>query len=114
MLANQIFSVALGIKDPWYVEDITLDDNTKRLDIHVSFRRGSVFPSDRYAFPGEYKVYDTQVKTWRHLNFFEYECYLHCKTPRIDLGNGKTEVVRPPWAGLSNGFTLLFEAFVNA
>ena len=112
MLANQIFTVALGIKDPWYIEDIKLDDNTKRLDIHVSFRRGSAFTSNKDAYPGAYKVYDSQVKTWRHLNFFEYECYLHCKTPRIDLDNGKTEVIKPPWAGLSNGFTLLFEAFI--
>jgi len=112
MLSNQIFTVALGIKDPWFIQDITLDNETKRLDVHISFRRGAVFESVNKDFPGKHKVYDSKQKTWRHLNFFEYECYLHCRTPRIDLGEGKTELVKPPWAGLVDGFTLLFEAFV--
>jgi transposase len=112
MLSNQIFTVALGINDPWFIQDITLDNETKRLDIHVSFRRGAMFESVNKGFPGNHNVYDSKQKTWRHLNFFEYECYLHCRAPRIDLGDGKTELVKPPWAGLVDGFTLLFEAFV--
>jgi len=51
-------------------------------------------------------------KTWRHLNFFEHECYLHCRTPRIQLPNQKVRLVSPPWAGLNSGFTLLFEALI--
>lgn len=112
MFTNQIFTAALGIKDPWFIQDINLDEKNKRLDINISFRRGATFTSNRDDYNGLYKVYDSEKKTWRHLNFFEYECYLHCKTPRIDLGDGGTETIKPPWAGISNGFTLLFEAFV--
>ncbi len=77
MLSNQIFTVALGIKDPWFIKDITLDNEKKRLDVHISFRRGAVFESVNKDCPGKYKVFDSKLKTWRHLNFFEYECYLH-------------------------------------
>ena len=42
-----------------------------------------------------------------------YECYYCCKTLRIDLGDGKTEVARAPWAGMTNGFTLLFGALID-
>ena len=42
-----------------------------------------------------------------------YECYYCCKTLRIDLGDGKTEVARAPWAGMTNGFTLLFRALID-
>ncbi len=112
MLTYQIFAVALGIKHPWVINDIQLDDDNKRLDIYISFRRGSTFESANINYPHEYKVYDSKSKIWRHLNFFEYECYLHCRTPRIDLGDGKTELVKPPWSGLVDGFTLLFEAFI--
>lgn len=112
MLTSQIFSAALNIIDPWFIETVSLDEESKRLDIHISFRRGATFPSNRAGYFGEFKVYDSSKKNWRHLNFFEYECYLNCKTPRIDLGDGKTEIVNPPWAGLSNDFTLLFEAFI--
>jgi transposase len=56
--------------------------------------------------------YGSTQKTWRHLNFFDYQCFLHCKTPRIELGDGGTETVNTPRSGLTNGFTLLFEAFI--
>ena len=42
-----------------------------------------------------------------------YECYYCCKTLRIDLGDGKTEVARAPWARMTNGFTLLFRALIE-
>ena len=51
-----------------------------------------------------------------HLGDFmldNYECYYCCKTLRIDLGDGKTEVARAPWAGRTNGFTLLFGALID-
>jgi transposase len=46
------------------------------------------------------------------MNFFQYQCYLHAKVPRVDLGNGKYRLVKTRWEGLSNGFTLLFEAML--
>jgi transposase len=52
------------------------------------------------------------MKVWRHLNIAEYACYLHCRIPQISLGGGKTQVIIPPFAGKSNGFTLKFEAFL--
>jgi transposase len=32
--------------------------------------------------------------------------------PRVKLPNGKTKLISTPWEGLSNGFTLLFEALL--
>ena len=57
-------------------------------------------------------VYDTIEKTWRHLNFFEHECYLNCRVPRVKPEDGKIRQIDVPWAGKSNGFTLLFEALL--
>lgn len=108
----QLFEAALSIKDPWFIKNIQFDSDKKRLDIYIDFKRGSTFKSKNSEYPGEYKVYDTSYKEWRHLNFFEHECYLHCRTPRIDLGDNKTELISPPWAGMNSGFTLLFEAFI--
>ena len=41
-------------------------------------------------------------------DFFEHECHLHARVPRVKLPNGKTKLIKTPWEGLSNGFTLLF------
>jgi len=112
MFETKIFEAALAIQSPWFIKDVQFDVAKKRLDIFIDFKRGSTFPSKKADFPEEYKVKDTFDKTWRHLNFFEHECYLHCRTPRIDLGGNKTELISPPWAGLNSGFTLLFEALI--
>ncbi len=58
------------------------------------------------------KAYDTVNKSWRHLNFFEHECYIHARVPRVKLPNGKVKLIKTPWGGISNGFTLLFEALL--
>jgi len=112
MFETKIFESALAIQSPWFIKDVQFDVAQKRLDIFIDFKRGSTFPSKKAEVPEEYKVKDTFDKTWRHLNFFEHECYLHCRTPRIDLGGNKTELISPPWAGLNSGFTLLFEALI--
>jgi len=112
MFETKIFEAALAVQPPWYVRDIQFSASSKKLDIYIDFKRGSSFPSTKADYPDQYKVKDTLDKTWRHLNFFEHECYLHCRTPRIDLGGNKTELISPPWAGVNSGFTLLFEALV--
>jgi len=114
MLTKSLFEQALGIEKPWYIQDIKFDVAKKQLDIDLDFYKGSVF---EYIDPatgevGSYKAYDTELKTWRHLNFFEHHCYLHCRTPRVQLESGAVRTISPPWAGLNSGFTLLFEAFI--
>jgi len=83
------------------------------LDIYLDFSRGSVFTykEDENETTG-LKAYDTKEKQWRHLNFFEHECYLHARVPRVKLPDGKVKLITTPWEGLSNGFTLLFEALL--
>ena len=112
MDSAQLFEAALSVKEPWFIKDIQFDSGKKRLDIYIDFKRGSTFNSTNPEYPGKYKAHDTVNKTWRHLNFFQHECYLHCRTPRIKPDGHKIELVSPPWAGLNTGFTLLFEALI--
>lgn len=109
----QLFESALGLHAPWFIESIAFDEAARRLDIRIDFHRGSSFPyrNEQEEIDGVFKAYDTLEKTWRHLNFFEHECYLHARVPRVDTPVGK-RLVTPPWAGISKGFTLLFEALL--
>ena len=114
MLIQSMFEQALSITTPWYITDIRFNVEEKQLDIYIDFRKGSLFEYvDKDT--GEcstHKAYDTEQKTWRHLNFFEHKCYLHCRTPRVKLESGKVRQISPPWAGVNSGFTLLFEALI--
>jgi len=112
MSNKTLFETALNIQEPWFVKDILFDSEKKRSDIHIDFQKGAVFyyESKEDNIEGKFKAYDTQEKQWRHLNFFEHECYLHARVPRIKVKNNRVRLINPPWSGPSNGFTLLFEA----
>jgi transposase len=110
---KDIFALALDLQGtPWYVSDIELDEAHQRLNIHLDFP-----PFSRFAHPesGEMlPVYDTLPRSWRHQNFFQYECYVHAFVPRVDGGpeGGKVKQVEVPWARSQSGFTGMMEAMV--
>lgn len=106
---ESLFARALGIEDPWMITGVHFDSEQKRLEIRVDFKKGATFQdNDGKA----YKAYDTVQKTWRHLNFFEHECYIIARTPRIKPESGGIKLIMPPWSGVVAGFTMLFEALV--
>ena len=107
---NQLFAAALGIKAPWSVQGVEFDTAKRQLTIAVDFVTGS-----RFAYPGvagEHPVHGTQIKRLRHLNFFQHECYLEVRVPRMRLPDGAVRLVEPDWVDQLDGFTLLFEALV--
>ena len=118
-MTRELFQMALNITEPWYVTNLKFDVESKRLDIYIDFQKGSTFESTFEYIDTEskekfvnLKIHDTRDKVWRHLNFFEHECHIHARIPRVKLPNGKVKLISTPWEGLSNGFTLLFEALL--
>jgi transposase len=113
-MMEDLFQRALGISTPWFIKSMDFDENTKRLDIEIDFKRGSTFSDidEETDSSKSYKAYDTVKKTWRHLSFFQHECYLHARVPRIKRDDGRIRMIPPPWSGVVSGFTLLFEALL--
>jgi len=107
---EKLFESALGISSPWYIDGIDFNVEGKLLNIHVNFERGATFVTDGDSVA--YKAYDTVEKSWRHLNFFEHECCLSARVPRIKSADGRVTLITPPWSGVVPGFTLLFEALL--
>ena len=111
-MQKQLFEAALGVSTPWLVRDIDFDAARKVLTIHIDFAAGTRFSVS--AVEGLHPVHDTQTKRLRHLNFFQHECFLEVRTPRVKLPDGRVVLVEPDWFGKLSGFTLLFEALVLA
>ncbi len=109
---NQLFEAALGIAKPWYIQGVDFDVARKTLTISINFVAGTRFPAT--GVDGTHPVHDTQIKRLRHLNFFQHECFLEVRTPRVKLPDGGVVLVEPDWFGKLAGFTLLFEALVLA
>jgi len=111
-MTAKLFEAALGIASPWYINGVEFDAAQKTLAIAVDFVAGS-----RFAVPGvegAYPAHDTVTKRYRHLNFFQHECHLEVRVPRVRLPDGGIRQVEPNWAGRLAGFTLLFEALIMA
>ena len=113
-MITELFQQALHINSPWLIKSIDFNAGKKRLDIYIDFKRGSTFadPDPEDDNVKMYKAYDTVQKAWQHLNFFEYECHLHARVPRIKRDDGKVRLIPTPWEGKVSGFTLLFEALL--
>ena len=111
MRDTDLFEQALGLVSPWFVAHCLFDAQDKQLDLHLDFTPGGVFACP-HCDQKECKAYDTEEKTWRHLNFFEHTTYLHARTPRIECPQCGVKTVSVPWARGESGFTLLFEAFI--
>lgn len=109
-MSERLFEAALDIRSPWFVAGVDFDSAARTLTIEVDFASGS-----RFALPGSdtlHPVHDTVTKRYRHLNFFQHECHLLVRTPRVQLPDETVRLVEPGWAGQLSGFTLLFEALV--
>lgn len=112
MQPEALFGMALGIVPPWEVTEVSFSKESNRLDITIDFQRGATFSCP--VCGASASAYDTTEKTWQHLNFFQYEAYLHARVPRVNCPNEGCGVkqVQVPWARAGSGFTLLFEALV--
>ncbi len=104
----EIFSIALGIETPWKIKEVRFNQASSRLDIYLEFIKGSKFKMEDGK---EYTAHDTIERTWQHLNFFQHNCYLHAKVPKVKQDDGVIRTQPVPWARKGSGFTLLFEAY---
>jgi transposase len=71
-----LFQAALGLEKPWVVVGVEFDAERRRLDLRIDFPKGARFRCPECG-RADCPVHDTEPHTWRHLNFFEHEAYLH-------------------------------------
>jgi hypothetical protein len=102
---DKLFEAALGVLRPWYVAGVEFDDSAKLLTLRVDFEPGARFAANGTA--GEHPVHDAVDRTYRHLNFFQHECHLRVRTPRVRLPDGSLCLIKPSFAGRLVGYTLL-------
>lgn len=111
---NTLFGAALGLKAPWKVVRSGLEEGGegRMLYVDIDFEAGAELPCPCCGKASP--VYDSEIKRWRHLNFWQHATYLSARVPRVECAEHKVRQVAAPWARPESGFTLLFEAFVMA
>jgi len=114
MNSETLMNMALGLQSPWKIDSVEFKKETCNklsLHLHIGFEKGTKF-TDVYGTACS--VHDTVTRQWKHLNFFEHDCILHCNVPRLRDSKGKVTTVIVPWSRKGSGFTLLFEAYAMA
>ena len=108
-----LFTQALGLSAPWRVVSLDfrpaegliafqIDNTAKRLDCPT-------------CGAADQPIHDRLTRSWRHLNFFQYQAVLQARVPRVACTVcEKTSQVEVPWARAGSGFTQTLEAFVVA
>ena len=110
---ESLFTSALGLVPPWQVDKVELDTARRRIDFEVRCTAKRL--ACRHCGAAEQPVHDRLRRSWRHLDFFQFEAWLHAEVPRVACtGCGKTAQVDVPWAREGSGFTALFEALALA
>lgn len=81
MTEAELFAAALNLKEPWFVRKIEfreVDDGEMELHIEVDHTKRSKFEYEGKFYP----VYDQQYRSWRHLQFFQHDCYFQARVPK--------------------------------
>ena len=105
------FSSLLGVVSPWYIKEVKTQVRNQVIDIYIDFEKGSQFPCPVCGRPT--KVYDSSYKRIRHLDLFEFRCYLNVKIPRVDCNkDGVKTSYADKWSNRSSHYSIKFEAMV--
>jgi transposase len=110
MRDKELYAEILGIRKPWFVEDVEL--RLKDGEVLVKFS----LPSDaELACPecGERSPrYDSRKRRWRHLDTCQYKTIIEADIPRVKCKEHGIHQIKVPWAEPGSRFTLLMEKLV--
>lgn len=114
-MSEEHLSELLHIPEPWYVDKVEFSFENKQLDVYAKIRKRALLVCSGCGATNQPMLdIADHDRTWRHLNFFEYHCYIHSELPRTACKEcGKTLRVNVPWATKSRSyFTLHFDALI--
>ena len=101
----------IGVVQPWFVREIKVQKKNMVIDLYIDFERGSKFHCPLCG--NLTSVHDSNYKRIRHLDIFDYRCYLNIKTPRLDCDRDGVKVAHVDiWGRKGSHYSLKFEALI--
>ncbi len=103
-----VFAKLLHVQAPFSIAELRVfdEDDHKAVELILAVDP-SYRPLDETGQPC--RLHSYYERRWRHLNLFEYRCYLRCRLPRYQSTTGTVKTLDVPWARPGTHFTLLFE-----
>jgi transposase len=100
----------LELGDGWVIKDMKLDRKVKEIDIFIEYTSSKgYYPETKELL----HIYDYgSSRRMRHLDLFEYKCYLNARIPRVKNGKLGIRNIALKWADERVSFSYLFECRV--
>jgi transposase len=101
----------LGVASPWVILDTKTQRKNCVIDVYIAFQRGSKFPCPDCG--KQCSVYDSNYIRIRHLDIFEYRCYLNIKVPRTNCNKDGVKTTHvDQWSRKGGHYSSKFEALI--
>ncbi len=105
---NAVMRDSLGLDSEWQVDEVTFNPKERRIDVYLS-HSGQNLICPETGEPGVF--YDRRrERVWRHLDWFQSVCYIHCRLPRVKSSAG-IKTMEIPWTDPSSHATHSFESW---
>lgn len=107
MFTKDFLNLISDFGDEWVITSIDTDFKNKRVDVHLKYGDTKYFDPDTEAEASYYDL--APERQWRHLDIWDYKCYIHCRLPRVKCLDGKVKTIRMGWADKHDRHTYSFE-----
>jgi transposase len=105
------FTKILGIRLPWFVKQVVVNEKEQRVDIYVDHEGGiKVRCPECEIF---YGLYDhAPERIYRHLNTCQMATYLHVRPPRVNCPTHGVKQIESEFGENGSDMTFAYEGFV--
>lgn len=106
-----LFSKILGLKAPWFISKVDIDEEHQRVDIWVNHEKNIVVrcpECDEF-----YSVYDhSREREYRHLNVCQMAAYIHVRLPRVKCPRHGVKQIASDFGENGSDMTYEYEEFI--
>jgi hypothetical protein len=92
------FEAILGINAPWTVQDVTIDESHRTIDVEVVLST----EKSMFSFLNKESEAAVQKRRWSHINLGHYSCYIssiHMQKSDQDLSLTQSTLLQPQFLG---------------
>jgi len=103
---KDLFAHAIGVESPWSVQDVQIDLEAQRVEVHVECTP-TVWADP--ATQQRVHLHGYESRRWRHLDTMQFETWIVARVPRLKYPDGRTELLSIPWAETHSRHTLFLK-----
>jgi transposase len=105
------FTKILGIRLPWFVKQVVVNEKQQRIDIYLEHEHGIKVRCPECGI--FYGLYDhAPERVYRHLNTCQMATYIHVRPPRVNCPSHGVKKIDSEFGENGSDMTFAFENFV--